>query len=66
MKKHEVVVTIKPDGALELDVVGASGSSCEKVIGDLLASLGVEVTASRRKPEYYVQERMTTQTKGRR
>jgi hypothetical protein len=51
-QREELMVTIKPDGSVVVDVVGAKGSACRKLVEPLQAVLGV-VTSEDKKPEYY-------------
>jgi len=54
MSAHTITITIAPDGAVESEVAGVKGPTCENLLTFLL-SLG-EVTEDRPTGEYYEQE----------
>ncbi|MEW6770128.1 MAG: DUF2997 domain-containing protein [Bacillota bacterium] len=49
---REVVVLIRPDGAIELEAVGFKGVSCKEATEWLEKQLG-EVVKTNHKPEYH-------------
>lgn len=51
----ELVFTIKPDGSVEIDAVGFSGTSCLEVSRPYEKSLGA-VVSRKKKPEIFSDE----------
>lgn len=52
MSKY-IEIELLPDGAVRCEAFGYSGKECERVIGELLEGLGVEVSEGKHKSEYY-------------
>jgi len=46
------MITIKSDGEVVVDVVGAQGRDCQKIVEPLHAALG-QVKEEEKKPEFY-------------
>lgn len=53
-EKHEITVTIAPDGSVQLETRGLVGGSCLEETKDLERALG-SVKSRARTSEYYVQ-----------
>lgn len=53
---QEIDVRIDPDGKVEIDVRGVSGTKCEAVTARLEAALGGQVLDRRHKDSYFQNE----------
>ena len=49
----KITFTIKPDGKVEQQVEGVSGSACESITRPIIEALGGDVLAHERTNEYY-------------
>ncbi|MDP6944893.1 MAG: DUF2997 domain-containing protein [Myxococcota bacterium] len=62
-KKRDIVITIGPDGNVQLSVEGVAGSSCVDFTKFLEEELG-DVTERTHTSEYYCQEEQVVETVG--
>lgn len=51
----EIIVTIKPDGSIQVEAVGYKGESCKDATKAIEKALGI-VSKETLKPEYYEKE----------
>lgn len=58
MKRHELNITIGPDGNIKIEVENVVGSDCKKITEDLENSLG-KVVERELKPAYYKKDTNT-------
>lgn len=49
---REIVITVKPGGEVESNLIGFEGKTCEDIAAPLGRALG-HVVDSKKKPEYY-------------
>ena len=59
MKKHTIKFTIRQDGTVTEEVMGAIGKECLKMTKDIEEKLG-EVSQLKPKPEYYQTQKDVT------
>ncbi len=52
----EIIVTVKPDGTVEITAEGYKGKGCEAASKFIEQALGVDAKGRKFKPEYYQQE----------
>ena len=52
MTQRSIELVVEPDGSIEIEAVGFSGSDCEKATAFLERALGL-VSSRNRKGEYY-------------
>ena len=58
MAQHSIKFTIKQDGTVTEEVIGAVGNECERLTKNIEEKLGV-VQRVEHKPEYYEQKQTT-------
>ena len=59
---QEIHIDIAPDGGLQIDAVGFSGTDCEQATRFLETALG-QIARKQKKPEYYQQRSGRTSQK---
>jgi hypothetical protein len=52
MEHHELVINIAPDGMVQIEVQGITGSKCMDITKELETDIG-KVLTREKKPEYY-------------
>ena len=58
MKQETIKFTIRQDGTVTEEVIGAVGNSCESLTRNIEEKLGI-VQSGQHKPEYYQQKQTT-------
>jgi len=58
MSQQQIVVTVSPDGEVQVEAQGVRGAGCQQLTAALEKALG-ERTADQKKPEYYQQAQAT-------
>lgn len=52
----QVVVTVDKNGKTKIEVNGAKGASCLRVVEDLTRALQAQVVDDQKKPDFFVEE----------
>ena len=58
--QKEIIITVKPEGEIEIEAVGFKGNACEKATKAIEDAIG-QVKGRKRKPEYHFASGVTQQ-----
>ena len=59
MKDKSIIVTITPDGKVEVTAEGYTGNSCEQATAFVEQALGLDTGKRKKLPSYYAKEAVT-------